>query len=164
MPMIANSQHDREEQKLRLQRMEVRFIDALLEHPDVLNRTTQHRIRYAIAFAALDEFQPGAARKGGRTDHPDIRVRSPRLTRFRKQVVEVLGRILLQVEDERERLEAAADVVERWMDSLEKTRDEVLEKYADDFSPRHLDQELGIKTLVTVAGGGGGSAYSYIGA
>lgn len=164
MPMIANSQHDREEQKLRLQRMEVRFIDALLEHPDVLNRTTQHRIRYAIAFAALDEFQPGAARKGGRTDHPDIRVRSPRLTRFRKQVIEVLGRILLQVEDERERLEAAADVVERWMDSLEKTRDEVLEKYADDFSPRHLDQELGIKTLVTVAGGGGGSAYSYIGA
>ena len=27
-----------------------------------------------------------------------------------------------------------------------------------------LDQELGIKTLVTVAGGGGGSGYVYIGA
>jgi hypothetical protein len=164
MPTIANSQHDREDQLLHLQRMEMRLIDALLEHPNALSRAKEHQLRYSLAFAALDTFQPGAARRGGRTGHPDIRVRSPRLTRFRKQVLEVLGRILLQTEDTKERLEAASAVVERWLDSLEKTRDEVLEKYADDFSPRHLDQELGIKTLVTVAGGGGGSAYGYIGA
>ena len=164
MPTIANSQHDREDQQLRLQRMEVRLVDALLEHPRVLSRAREQQLRYTIALAALDTFQPGAARRGGRTDHPDIRVRSPRLTRMRKQVLEVLGRILLQTEDGKERLEAASAVIERWMDSLEKTRDEVLEKYADDFSPRHLDQELGIKTLVTVAGGGGGSAYGYVGA
>ncbi len=164
MRTIANSHHDREDQQLRLQRMEVRLVDALLEHPGVVSRAREHQLRYMIAIAALDTFQPGAARRGGRTDHPDIRVRSPRLTRLRKQVLEVLGRILLQTEDSKERLEAASAVVERWMDSLEKTRDEVLEKYDDDFSPRHLDQELGIKTLVTVAGGGGGSAYGYVGA
>ena len=56
------------------------------------------------------------------------------------------------LDDWRERVEAASAVLEPWMGALEKTRAEVLEKYADDFSPRHLDQELGIKTLVTVAG------------
>ncbi len=164
MPTIASSQHDREDEQLRLQRMEVRLVEALIEHPDIVSRAREHQLRYTIALAALDVFQPGAARRGGRTSHPDIRVRSPRLTRFRKQVLDVLGRILLQTEDGKERLEAASAVVERWMDALEKTRDEVLEKYADDFAARHLDQELGIKTLVTVAGGGGGSAYGYIGA
>jgi predicted acylesterase/phospholipase RssA len=164
MPTITDPQHEREEQQLRLQRMEVKLVDALLEHPGVVSRAREHQLRYAIALAALDTFQPGAARRGGRTRHPDIRVRSPRLTRFRKQVLEVLGRILLQTDDRKERIEAASAVVERWLDAMEKTRDEILEKYADDFSPRHLDQELGIKTLVTVAGGGGGSGYGYIGA
>ena len=144
--------------------MEVKLVDALLAHPDVLSRTREHQIRYAIALAALDAFQPGAARRGGRTQLPDVRVRSPRLTRLRKQILEVLGRALLQTTDRKERLEAASDIVERWLDAIDKTRDEILEKYADDFAPRHLDQELGIKTLVTVAGGGGGSAYGYIGA
>jgi hypothetical protein len=164
MSTIANSQHVREDQQLRLQRMEVRLVDALLESPGTVSRSREHQLRYTIALASLDTFQPGAARRGGRTNHPDIRVRSPRLTRLRKQVAEVLGRILLQTEDGHERLEAASAVVERWMDTVEKTRDEILEKYADDFSVRHLDQELGIKTLVTVAGGGGGSAYGYVGA
>jgi predicted acylesterase/phospholipase RssA len=144
--------------------MEVKLVDALLDHPGFLTRTREHQIRYVIALAALDTFQPGAARRGGRTEHPDIRVRAPRLTRLRKQVLEVLGRILLQTDDTHERLEAASFVVERWMDSIEKARDEVLEKYADDFSPRHLDQELGIKTLVSIAGGGGGSGWGYVGA
>ena len=164
MTTMANSQHEREDEQLRLQRMEVRLVDALLEHPGIVSRTREQQIRYAIALAALDAFQPGAARRGGRTGHPDIRVRTPRLSRQRKQILEVLGRILLQTDDSKERLEAAAAVIDRWMDSLEKTRNEILEKYADDFSPRHLDQELGIKTLVTVAGGGGGSGYGYVGA
>lgn len=144
--------------------MEVRFIEALLAHPGVLSRAREHQIRYVIALAALDTFQPGAASRGGRTGHPDVRIRAPRLTRLRKQVHEVLGRILLQTEDTEARLLDSSAIVERWMDSVEKARDEILEKYADDFSPRHLDQELGIKTLVTIAGGGGGSAYGYIGA
>jgi hypothetical protein len=164
MTTPSNAHHDQEEEQLRLQRMEVKLVDALLEQPGLISRTREHQLRYAIAIAALDTFQPGAARRGGRTAHPDIRVRTPRLTRLRKQILEVLGRILLQTEDSKERLEAASAVIERWMDALEKTRDEILEKYADDFSPRHLDQELGIKTLVTVAGGGGGSAYGYVGA
>lgn len=161
---IDNVQQDREEQQLRLQRMEVRLVDALLEHPGSISRAREHQIRYAIGLAGLDVFQPGAARRGGRTAGPDVRVRAPRLTRQRKQILEVLGHVLLQTRDSKSRLEDAAGIVERWLDALDKTRSEILEKYADDFSARHLDQEIGIKTLVSVAGGGGGSAYGYIGA
>ncbi len=156
--------HDREDQRLRLQRMEVRLVEALLEHPDLMSQTREHQIRYAIALAALDTFQPGAARRGGRTKHPDVRIRAPKLARVRKQILESLGRVLLQSEDTRDRLEGAASVVERSLDSIDKARTELLDKYASEFPARHLDQELGIKTLVTVAGGGGGSAYGYVGA
>lgn len=144
--------------------MEVRLVDALLEHPDLISRTREHQIRYAIALAALNSFQPGAARRGGRTKNPDVRIRTPKLTRLRRQILDVLGRILLQTEDRKDRLAAASIMIERSLDSIEKARAEVIEKYASVFPVRHLDQELGIKTLVTVAGGGGGSAYGYIGA
>lgn len=160
-PAIPDS---REEQKLRLQRMESRLVQGLFEHPGVVSRPREHQLRYAIAMAALDRFQPGAARRGGRSQLAEVRVRSPRLNKWRKQVLEGLGRVLLQTTDSRERVEAASAALEPWMSSLAKTRAEVLEKYANDFSARHLDQELGIKTLVTVAGGGGGSGYGFIGA
>lgn len=161
---MPNEQQDREEQRLRLQRMEVRLVDALIEHPDVISRTREHQIRYALALASLDTFQPGAARRGGLSKHQDVRVRAPKLTRLRKQILDILGRILLQTEDTKNRVEAASIMIERSLEAIDKARAEVIEKYASEFSARHLDQELGIKTLVTIAGGGGGSAYGYIGA
>ncbi|MFP6655542.1 MAG: hypothetical protein VCB25_07925, partial [Myxococcota bacterium] len=164
MTTTPNGHYDREDQLLRLQRMEVRLVDALLDHPDLISRTREHQIRYAIALAALDTFQPGAARRGGRTKHPDVRVRSSRVTRHRKQILDLLGPVLLQRENSRDRLTDAANVIERMLESTSKARAEVIEKYASEFSTQHLDQELRIKTLVTVAGGGGGSAYGYIGA
>jgi len=162
--MTTPTQRDREEDRLRLQRMETTLVRGLFEHPGVVTRAREHQLRYALALAALDTFQPGAARRGARGAGPDVRVRSPRLTRWRKQVLDRLGLVLLQTADGKERVEAASAVLEPWLGQLDKARSEVLEKYADDFSARHLDQELGIKTLVTVAGGGGGSAYGYIGA
>ena len=164
MTTMPHVQHEREDQRLRLQRMEVRLVDALLEYPDLISRTREHQIRYAIALASLDTFQPGAARRGGRTKHSEVRVRTPKLTRLRRQILDTLGRILLQTEDRKDRLAAASISIERLLDPIDKARAEVVEKYASEFSARHLDQELGIKTLVTVAGGGGGSAYGYVGA
>ncbi len=164
MPTAAPAQNDREEDQLRLQRMEERLVDGLFDHPGVVSRAREHQLRYAVALAALDRFQPGAARRGGRTRHADVRVRSPRLGRWRRQVLDRLGPVLLATRDSRARVEAASEMLEPWLGSLAATRTEVLEKYADDFTPRHLDQELGIKTLVSVAGGGGGSAYGYLGA
>lgn len=153
-----------EDRQLRLQRMESKLVQGLFDHPGVVSRSTEHQLRYAVSLAALDIFQPGAAVRGGRTHRPDVRVRSPRLGRWRIRVLGDLRQVLLHTRDSRKRVEAAAAALERMLPALEETRAEVLEKYADEFSPDELDQELGIKTLVSVAGGGGGSGYVYIGA
>lgn len=153
-----------EDRKLRLQRMEARLVEGLFEHPGVVTRAKEHQLRYAVALANLDTFQPGAARRHRRTEHPDVRVRSQRLRRFRNEILDGLGRVLLQTSDSRERIEAASQILEPQLDSMDKTRSEILDKYASEFTARHLDQELGIKTLVSIAGGGGGAGYVYIGA
>jgi predicted acylesterase/phospholipase RssA len=162
--VAESSQADREDHQLRLQRMEAKLVAGLFEHPGVVSRASENQLRYAIALAALDTFQPGAAIKGARTNRSDVRVRSPRLGRWRQRVLEGLPGILLGKQGSRARVEEAARFLESRLLQLEQVREEVVEKYADDFSARELDQELGIKTLVSVAGGGGGSGYVYIGA
>lgn len=139
-------------------------MDGLFEHPGVVHRDTEHRLRYALALAALDTFQPGAAVLGGRSVRPEVRVRSPRLRRWRTRVLGPLRQVLLHTSDSRRRVEEAAEILEPMLGALAETRAEVLEKYQGELSPDELDQELGIKTLVSVAGGGGGAGYVYIGA
>ena len=144
--------------------MESKLVQGLFEHPGVVNRRSEHHLRYALALAALEVFQPGAAKKGGRTKRPDIVVRSKQLAGWRRRVLTNLGPLLIDTKNSRERVELANRALYPMLPALEKTRDEVIEKYIDNFSARELDQELGIKTLVTVAGGGGGAGYVYLGA
>ena len=155
---------DREDQQLRLERLEAKLVTGLFEHPGVVRRSTEHQLRYAIRLAALDTFQPGAARRGKRNGHADVRVRSPRLGRWRQRIAEGMADILLGNKDSRARIEEAARFLQTRLVQMDQVRNEILEKYADEFSERDLDQEIGIKTLVSVAGGGGGSGYVYIGA
>jgi len=162
---VAESlQSDREDQQLRLQRMEAKLVVGLFEHPGVVSRRTEHQLRYALSLAALDTFQPGAAIRGARNGRPDVRVRSPRLGRWRQRVLEGMAGILLGNPDSRWRVEQSSRFLTSRLLQLEQVRDEIIEKYAGDFSARELDQELGVKTLVSVAGGGGGSGYVYLGA
>jgi predicted acylesterase/phospholipase RssA len=158
------SNPEREEQLLRLQRMEDKLITGLFEHPGVVTRRAEHQLRYALALASLEIFQPGAAKKGGRTKRPDVKVRSQRLGAWRRRVIGNLGDILIDTKSSRERVELASRALFSMLPNLEKTRAEVIEKYANDFSERELDEELGTKTLVCVAGGGGGAGYVYLGA
>ncbi|MEM7412767.1 MAG: patatin-like phospholipase family protein [Myxococcota bacterium] len=164
LPVPAAPPSEREDALLRLQRMETKLVVGLFDHPGVVSRKTEHQLRYAIGLAALDTFQPGAARRGRRNQNPDVRVRTPRLARWRERLPEVLADTLLHTTDSKRRVETAAEKLQPLLPLMARTRDEILEKYANDFSARHLDQEIGIKTLVNVAGGGGGSAYVYIGA
>ena len=158
------SDEDREETLLRLQRLESKWVSALHDHPGSVSRRTEHRLRYALALAALDTFQPGAARLGRRNDRPDVQVRAPRLRRWPQRLLDTLERPLLRVRDRGRRIHEAADAMEPLLPAVEKIRQELLEKYADQFDTRELDQELGIKALVNAAGGGGGAGYVYIGA
>ena len=164
MTSKSESRDEWEDRRLRLQRMESRLVDGLFENPGVVSRRREHQLRYAVGFAALEVFQPGAARRGRRNDNPDVTVRSARLTRFRPRVLDTLGPILLDGKGSRARVLAASSALEPHLDEMAKAREEVLERHADDFSALHLDQEVGLKTLVNVAGGGGGSAWVYLGA
>ncbi len=164
MTTTSPASPDREEQLLRLQRMDRKLVEGLFKHPGVVNRRCENQLRYALALAALDTFQPGAAKKGGLTNRPDVVVRSQLLAGWRRRVLTNLGNVLVQTKNSRERVEAANRALYPMLPNLAKTRAEVISKYVNDFSARELDQELGIKTLVTVAGGGGGSGYVYLGA
>jgi predicted acylesterase/phospholipase RssA len=162
--MTPAEQTEREDRQLRLQRMEALLVDGLFEHPGVVTRARENQLRYAVGLARMDTFQPGAARRGGVSSSKETTVRSPRLGRWREWVLRELGPVLTQTKDSKVRVEAAAQLLESKLALMASTRTEILEKYVDSFSARHLDQEIGIKTLVSIGGGGGGSAYVYIGA
>lgn len=153
-----------EDHLLRLQRMESKLVMGLFDHPGVVPRRVEHQLRYALALAALTDFEPGAARRGAAGKRPDVQVRSTRLTQWRNRMLDKLGHPLLRNPDGKSRVEEAARALQPLLPQLERTRAELLKKYADHFSVRELDQELGTKTLVSIAGGGGGSGYVYIGA
>jgi predicted acylesterase/phospholipase RssA len=153
-----------EDRLLRLQRMESNLVLGLFDHPGIVSRRLEHQLRYAINLAALDTFQPGAAYRGARSGRGDVRVRTPGLRRWREKMLGPLRQALLHSASSKESVEAAARAVQPDLARMAKVRAEILEKYADDFTARELDQELGIKTLVSVAGGGGGAGYVYIGA
>ncbi len=160
----TEQENEREEQLLQLQRMESKLVAAAVNYPGVITRRREHQLRYAITLAGLETFQPGAARKGGRTDHPEVRVRTPRLARWRERILRELRDPILDPLSGDLRLANAAKLLGPLVPEVEKTRAEIIEKYANDFPATALDQELGKKTLVTIAGGGGGSGYVYIGA
>jgi hypothetical protein len=153
--------HDKQ---LRLMRMETKLVEALHDHPGAVDRRTEHALRYALGLAQLHTFQPGAAAVGRRTDRPDIDVRHPELVRFRHLLLEHFAPLLLSLRSSKSRLDATVRAFGRIHHRLRDTRRAVLEAHAHDFSAAELDQEVGTKTLVNIAGGGGGSGYVYIGA
>lgn len=153
--------HDKQ---LELMRMETKLVEALFEHPGLLERRMEHELRYALGLAQVHTFQPGAARIGKRTDRLDIDVREPELARFRHLVIEHLSPVLIHTRNKRQRLERIAAAFGRVRHHMAPTRTAVLAAHVNDFNATELDAEVGQKTLVSVAGGGGGSGYVYIGA
>lgn len=145
-------------------RMEQMLVSALHEHPGSVDRRTEHALRYALGLAQCTTFQPGAAALGKRNERPDVVVRHPELVRFRNLVLDHLSPLLLHTRSSQRRLDRAVFALGRLRHRMVETRRAVLSAHANDFSAEELDREVGQKTLVSVAGGGGGSAYVYIGA
>ncbi|HLU47008.1 MAG TPA: patatin-like phospholipase family protein, partial [Planctomycetota bacterium] len=84
------------EEQLRLQRMEIRLIEALVDARGHLPQAREEQLRYALSLARLEVFQPGAARHGGRLPgRPDVTVHSNELEAFRRLVLGRLARPLL---------------------------------------------------------------------
>jgi len=145
-------------------RMEQKLVAALHEHPGAVDRRTENALRYALGLSQLSTFQPGAAANGKRNQRRDVEVHHPELTRFRHLVLEHLAQPVLHTKRTSRLLEKAVFALGRFRHRMVEARRAVLDAHANDFSAAELDLEVGQKTLVSVAGGGGGSGYVYIGA
>jgi len=161
MGVVPQLFHDRQ---LTLMRMEQKLVSALHEHPGAVDRKTEHALRYALGLAQLSTFQPGAAAIGKRNGRLDVDVRHPELVRFRNLVIEHFSPLLLHTQRSARRLEKAVFALGRIRHRMSEARSAILAAHVNDFSAEELDREVGQKTLVSVAGGGGGSGYVYVGA
>ena len=144
--------------------MESHLIRSICHHPHALPPRAEHQLRYALNFARLTSFEPGAAEKGGRTGRGDVEVIEEPLLHFRGQLMQTLGETLRPGLLPERRVREAARALPRLMPLLKEARASVIRHHANDFTERELDTEVGKKTLVSVAGGGGGAGYVYIGA
>ncbi|KAA0024763.1 patatin-like phospholipase family protein [Antrihabitans cavernicola] len=148
---------------LALQHMEAALTRADVEYPGILDRQEFRRLRYLIAFARLDTFEPGAAGPGGTRGRGDVSV-GDELVEFRDRVLKTLHDPLRAEPDLRKRLRAAKAALVELIEPLETARRQLAEHHADTFSLAELDAEVGYKSLVCVLGGGGGSGYVFFGA
>lgn len=160
---------------LELRRMESALVRATLEHPDVIADRDVRRLRYLLSFARLTRFAPGAASAahgatGARAGRPargawraDVDV-ADEVAPLRTRVVDALTAPLREEKDVAERLRGARAMLEQLAPPFEDTRAELIAHHERDFSPAELDAEVGRRAFVSVAGGGGGAGFVYIGA
>jgi predicted acylesterase/phospholipase RssA len=135
--------------------MESALVRASLDHPDVIAARDVRRLRYLLSFARLTRFAPP-----GRAD-VDV---TDEVGPLRSRVAEELTGPLREEKDVAERLRATRAVLERLAPALEETRAAVVARHEADFSSRELDAEVGQRVFISVAGGGGGAGFVYIGA
>lgn len=147
---------------LKLQRMEMSLVRAWLAHPDLMPERDVRRLRYILGFARLHRFAPGAALRGPR--RPDIEVDPVVIEPFRELVLRALYRPLQREDSLRERLSQGGAVLSPLNAALADARPRLIAYHRADFSEAELDAEVGRKALVTIAGGGGGAGFVYIGA
>ena len=159
---MSNSTGEGERQVLRS--MEHCFLEAVLNLPAVLAPAEVDRIRYALGFAGLHVFQPGAALHGRRPARAEVQVDDEIVAGLRARVFECFGPALIAGTHPVEVLRRVRRGAHRLERDLRASRRRLLERNADRFSPEELDAEIGRKALVVACGGGGGAGYVHLGA
>lgn len=146
---------------LRLQRMERALVHARQAHPETIGEDDYQRLRYILALARLDRFEPLDGR-GARGD--EVTVDPAIVGPFRARVIRALFEPLRNERQIRRRLETAAAAAPDLATAAATTRRRLLERHRNEFSPEALHTELTQKAFTLVAGGGGGAGYVYVGA
>lgn len=158
--MVDNAASEKDLQ--RLQHMETRLIEAGLARPELTESRQYSQLRYLLNFARLDRFQPGAA--AGRPRGGDVQVSPELVSPLRERVLEALYGPLHDERNAWQRFTKASANFRDLDEALAGRRQALLQHHVDDFSEEELDAEVGRKSLVCIAGGGGGAGYVYIGA
>jgi predicted acylesterase/phospholipase RssA len=160
--MHETAQGLEEEALLGLQRLEQALVRAHLKHPEPMLPREYQRLRYALRFAGLDRFEPGAAQQ--QRGRGDVAVDQSLLAPFRDELLKAMHGPLRQEQDAKQRLCAAAVALKPLERGLHEARKAVLRRHANEFSADELDAELCQRQRVLIAGGGGGAGFVYTGA
>jgi predicted acylesterase/phospholipase RssA len=135
-----------------LEEMEIALVRGAITHPGLVDAHEEAILRTALSLARLYVV---------RQDGMDLRV-GGFLAPFREDVARRFGPVLLPKEGHVQR-----ELVRPLLDGLkERTlalRQGLLHRFEGRLSPEALDAELRQKALVMVLGGGGGTAYPYVG-
>jgi predicted acylesterase/phospholipase RssA len=140
---------------LELQRMESALVRAQLAEPSLLAPEIVRRVRYMLRFAHLTNID---------TEGDGAVAVQDELAPFREQVLETLRPALRDEPDPHNRLLRAHAGLGILGPALEQERASLIERHGGRGFATVIDEELARKALVSVAGGGGGAGYVYIGA
>lgn len=146
---------------LKLQRMEMSLVRAVLAQPGFLLEREYALLRYSLGFARLYRFAPASADGSRRAE---VELDQAIVEPFRELVLRLLHPALRAAESTRARLGGCAAAVAPLGVALREARTLLLSRHYQQFGAQELDAEAGRKALVTIAGGGGGAGYVYIGA
>ncbi|HEX6391752.1 MAG TPA: patatin-like phospholipase family protein, partial [Solirubrobacteraceae bacterium] len=131
---------------LELERMEGALVRASLAATDTLSDADRRKLRYVLGFARLTQVDGTSVARA--TDG------------LRAFVASTLRPVLLDEDDPRARLLGARAALEVLAPAVDDHRRLLRERV----TLEALDKEAGTRVLVSVAGGGGGAGFVYIGA
>lgn len=138
--------------------MERALVRARLAEPAALGEADYQALRYALGLARLTALRPapGAA---------DVALGGAALRRLRAWLLERLEPSLRAADIAAvDRLGACREAAPKVAALTATARAELLATHANDFDAQRLDAEAGERALVSVAGGGGGAGFVYLGA
>lgn len=147
--------HGGRTERLQLQRMERALVRARLACPDTMAENDYQVLRYALGLARIERIRVG-------TD--DVAVDAQALAPLRDWLLAHLYTPLRGAADDSARLAACVQAMPRVRQLVIAAREGLLHSHSDDFDADTLDREAGTRLFVSVAGGGGGAGYVYLGA
>lgn len=131
--------------------MEVRLVRAASKDPDLVTPNEEAVLRTALSLSRLYRVRHGTR---------DVGV-GMFLRPFREDVQRRAGAVLLGRGPLRR--EGLVPLVRELREPTLRTRDALLQRFKERLPEEAIDKELRNKSLVLVAGGGGGTAYVYVG-
>jgi len=143
---------------LEIQRVERAVARAEVARPGFLLPRELDRVRYLLGFARVTRFAP---RRGGKGKEIDC---GGEVAPLRAETAEAAGEVVRRESEAPRRLRHLLDLAKRLGPTLDRTRTRILEHHAAELSADDLDDEAGRPVLVSVAGGGGGAGFVYVGA
>lgn len=142
-------------ERLQLQRMERALVRARLARPDCISEDDYQVLRYTLGLVRIEQI---------RVDGVDVTVDPQALAPLRDWLLAHLYSPLRQSGDDAARLAACVQAMPRIRDFVVAGRQRLLDNHRNDFDAEALDREAGTRSFVSVAGGGGGAGFVYLGA